>query len=186
MFTIESSRSARESRSLTWTGILPETPGRRIGQERPPRPPDERPWRPRTGERGGDQDTLPAVRIGSHHRRSQPALPRRLLQLRHPLDPGRPRATGNQERPHDPARIASARRPRTSPPASTPLVPPPVCGLSRQLRCSACPTAVVVPLSAQLPRHGKPGVDLASFSSARRRSFSISMLDLPSSASISS
>jgi hypothetical protein len=108
-------------------------------KERPPRPPDERPWRPRTGERGGDQDTLPAVRIGSHHRRSQPALPRRLLQLRHALDPGRPRATGNQERPHDPARIASARRPRTSPPASTPL------GLPCRLRPQSAAAVLSVP-----------------------------------------
>src|SRR6266511_237523 len=42
-----------------------------------------------------------------------------------------------------------------------PVVPAPVCGLSRQLRYSACrPTAVVVPLPGQLPRHGKPGVRL--------------------------
>src|SRR5512132_3662971 len=49
-----------------------------------------------------------------------------------------------------------------SPPASTPLgLPPPVCGLSGQLRCSASrSTAVVVPLPGQLPGHGKPGVGL--------------------------
>src|SRR6266511_6343276 len=49
-----------------------------------------------------------------------------------------------------------------SPPASTPTgLPAPVCGLSRQLRYSACrPTAVVVPLPGQLPRHRQPGVGL--------------------------
>jgi hypothetical protein len=49
-----------------------------------------------------------------------------------------------------------------SPPASTPLgLPPLVCGLSGQLRCSASrSTAVVVALPGQLPGHGKPGVGL--------------------------
>src|SRR5918994_1935364 len=64
--------------------------------------------------------------------------------------------------------VALPRRPArrsvvASSPASTRLsLPPPVCGLSGQLRCSASrPTAVVVSLPGQLPRHGKPGVGLA-------------------------
>src|SRR5215207_4535149 len=63
--------------------------------------------------------------------------------------------------------VALPRRPArrsvvASSPASTRLsLPPPVCGLSGQLWCSASrPTAVVVPLPGQLPGHGKPGVGL--------------------------
>jgi hypothetical protein len=70
------------------------------------------------GERGGDHATLPTVRIGSHHDPDQPAPTRLLLQLRHALDPGRSRAAGGQEGSQEPARTASAGRPRTSPQAS--------------------------------------------------------------------
>ena len=52
-------------------------------------------------------------------------------------------------------------RPALGHPLHTRSPPRSVCGLSRQLRCSASrPTAVVVPLPGQLPRHGKPGVGL--------------------------
>ena len=186
MFTIESSRSARESRSLTWTGILPETPGRRIGQGAPATA-DERPWRPRTGR----------TRRRSGHaarRADRPASPSLSACTPTPSAPAAARAGSGTAASNRQSRKAP--RPRThrlGPTAQdqpsgvhSTRSPPPVCGPSRRLRCSACPTAVVVPLSAQLPRHGKPGVGLASFSSARRRSFSMSMLDLPSSASISS
>src|SRR6266542_3424487 len=97
------------------TCILPETPGRRIGQGAPATA-DERPWRPRTqGKADGDQATLPTVHIGPHHHPDQPAPTRLLLPLRHALDPERPQAAGDQEGSQEPARIASARRPKTGP-----------------------------------------------------------------------
>src|SRR6266545_5374808 len=62
--------------------------------------------------------------------------------------------------------VALPRRPATRSVVAQPAGIPPhqvsPTGLwSRRLvRCSACPTAVVVPLPGQLPRHGKPGVGL--------------------------
>jgi hypothetical protein len=65
------------------------------------------------------------------------------------------------------SRVAEASVPFEEPAGRIPLassppgLPPPVCGLSRQLRCSASrSTAAIVPLPGQLPRHGKPGVGL--------------------------
>jgi hypothetical protein len=91
------------------------------------------------GERGGDHATLPTVRLGSHHDPDQPAPTRLLLQLRCALDPGRPRAAGGEEGSQEPARIASARRPRTSSQASVSrnsaacrLLPDPATPLPRE------------------------------------------------------
>jgi hypothetical protein len=114
----------------------------------------------------------PYLRQVSDDRRNvaaHPAQVRQSLVTRGPY-----RRTGNwvnQTRPAAGSAAGAAgdalpRRPATRSAVAQPAgvhsttSPPPVCGPGQQLRCSACPTAVIVPLPVQLPRHGQPGVRL--------------------------